>query len=605
MRVNVRRLIRWLNPSRPVRNAWRSYRRRARGGDYNILGLCSTGHGASLALVSSRYGVRALNLDRFVGRKYALLLAREEHTEIAEQRWPIGSLLRFLLSMQDGRLPPVATFEDCWERFFDALVAGLPLRPRDVDVVAASESHFAVNRFWLGARLSRRYFPNAAVYTGLEHHAIHRFQAFYPSGFEDAAVLTADACGEPLLRHGGAKLALTLSHADGDGFEVLAEHRFPDSSPGHLYHHFNHYLGFENGEEGKTMGLSSYGGDGCYRRLVRHLELHDDGGFRFLGEDAVSAALRDYGAARRPPGGEVLPAHADVAFAGQRLLEDVMINATRALRRRSRSRNLCFAGGVALNSVANEKCYRAGGFDTLYVMPNAGDNGHALGCALWAERRVIGRTRPELVHDFLGPPYPGDQVGTALDAAGLVAVCPDDLVDRVARLIAGGKIVGWFQGGSEYGPRALGHRSILADCRRPGIKDYLNARVKFREPFRPYAPAVLVEKAGDWFDLRGASPFMLRVVDVRPEKRAAIPGVTHVDGTARVQTVSAAATPTLHQLISAFDRLTGVPVVLNTSFNLAGRPIVEAPRDAVDCFLATAIDALVLDGHLVEKPTAR
>jgi carbamoyltransferase len=536
-----------------------------------------------------------------LGKKYSLLLSRHEHREIAAKRGRLPSLLHFLLSDRQGHLPPVAEFEETWEPFFSALTHDLELGPADMDVVVGSESHFALNRRWLGRRLSS-YFRNAAVYTDLEHHAIHRYQAFFASGWNEAAVLTADACGEPLERLDGAKLAMTLSTAIGNDFDIHAEHCFPNSSPGYLYDAFNRYLGFSPGEEGKTMGLSSFGGDACYLRLVELLQLGDDGSLRFVDNQRLHQELQQFGARPRQPDEPVLPLHQDVAAAGQRLLEDIMCNAVQALRRRTSVRKLCLAGGVALNSVANERCFRASGFDDLYVMPNAGDVGQALGCALWAERVLFGKQDRRLPHDFLGPTYSRDSIQAEVDRAGLAVRQLDNPFDEAARLIERGRILAWFQGGSEYGPRALGHRSILADCRPAGIKDHLNARVKFREGFRPYAPAVLEDRATEWFDLQGTSSFMLRVVEVRPEKAHILAGVTHVDGTARVQTVCRRSNREFYDLIAAFERRTGVPVVLNTSFNIAGRPIVETPRDAIECFVSTSIDALVLHDLLIEKP---
>ena len=266
-------------PDRQMRNLWRTALRRVRRRtDANILGICSTGHGASLALVSSRFGVRALSLERFLGQKNALYLAREEYREIQESLDPIPSGIRFCLRDRFGRLPPIAVFEDSWEPLFKALVHGLPLRPRDIDFVMGSESHFAINRSWQGRALSH-YFPNAVVRTDLEHHAVHRYQAFLASGFDDAAVFTADASGEPLRRKGGKRIAMTLSGAKDKEISVFAEHTSPESSPGRLYNNFNMFLGFEQGEEGKTMGLSSYGRNTCYRYLRPQLELFDDGSF--------------------------------------------------------------------------------------------------------------------------------------------------------------------------------------------------------------------------------------------------------------------------------------------------------------------------------------
>ncbi len=587
---------------RATRNFVRQLRRRTRSGsEYNIIGLCSTGHGASIALVSSRYGVRALNLERFAGRKNAIWMAREEYRELRESEDPTPAGIRFCLKDSQLRLPPILVFEDTWEAVFAALVRGLPLTPRDIDFVAGSESHFGINKGWLGGHLSL-YFSRAIVRTDLEHHAVHRYQAFLGSGFSEAAVLTADASGEPLPRLDGKCISMTFANAVDSSFSVFAEYTSPESSPGRVYNSFNNFLGFEPGEEGKTMGLSSYGRDDCYHHLRPLLTLNDDGSFDFPSEEVLKAALHDYGVKRRRHKMQPSEKHEDVACAAQLLLDDMMRNAVAALERGTTSKNLCLAGGTALNSVTNERVFRGSRFENIYIMPNAGDLGHSLGCAFYAERVFAGGPPRRLCDsDGLGPPYSETDVEEAIQKRGLASIRVQDPAACAAQLIAQGQIIGWFQGGSEFGPRSLGFRSILTDCRDPGMKDRLNDRVKHREGFRPFAPAVLEEKVGEYFDLRGHSPFMLRVVDVQPSKQSVIPSVTHVDGTARVQTVTEKNNPLFYRLIAAFDSLTGVPVVLNTSFNVAGRPIVETPLDAIDCFLSTEIDSLVLHDFLLTK----
>jgi carbamoyltransferase len=602
-----------LQPDRRIRNFLRRLQQRRRAdGNYNILGMCSTGHGASFALISSRYGIRALNFERFVAKKYSLLMAREELKEVEERSGEIPSTIRFMLSNRDGTMPPVSVFEDAWEPFLAHLLRGLPMSANDIDMVVGSESHFAINRRWMGRSLST-FFPNAEVYTDLEHHLIHRAQAYLASGFEDAAIITADASGEPLLRLRGKSLAMTLSHGSGDSVKIFAEHAAPNSSPGALYGFINDYLGFESGEEGKTMGLSSFGRDTLYRIWRPSLCLQDDGGFGFLDRETLTESLGSLGIARREPGQPITPTHQDLASSVQLLLNDIMVNAVQALERRSNSANLCIAGGTALNSVSNEIAFHASRFKQVYIMPNAGDCGHALGCALHAERLLWKRRNlssfaqgvlraPDLhTTDALGPPYTEEEIELALVQSGLHFRRIDVIHEYTAEKIAAGLIVGWFQGGSEFGPRSLGQRSILADPRSAFMKDHLNHRVKHREEFRPFAPAVLEERAAEFFALSGSSPFMLRVVAVLPEKISIIPAVTHVDGTARVQTVSAEAHPRFHALIEAFSKRTGVPVILNTSFNVAGKPIVETPQDALDCFCSTNIDLLVLHNFVVEK----
>lgn len=567
----------------------------------NVIGLCSTGHGAAVALVSARHGVRALTLDRFTGHKHSLLFTRRELEDITGAATPIDRQIFEALDYSYGRFPRALVIEEAFAPFLRSLLRGLPIGPRDVDLVVTSDCHFGFNRGRVGDLL-RCFFPNAEIVHDLEHHAIHQWQAFLQSGFTAAAVLTVDESGEALGRLGGRKVSMSLSLARGREVEVMAEHTHPRSSPGLLYGIVSRHLGYYAGEEGKTMGLAAYGGDAVYRRLAGDLRLFGDGSFAFLAEDELLGRLQEV-RRRRQPGEPVEPIHADIAYAGQRLLEDVLRNAVAALGRQVPSAvgDLCLAGGTALNSSANEKLFRASRFERIYICPNPGDDGHSLGCALYGARILRREPGPEgVADDYLGPPYTDREIAAALDRRSLTA--PAASPDEVAALLAAGRTVAVYQGGSEYGPRALGNRSILADPRRAETRDLLNERVKHRENFRPYAPVVLEEQVGDWFDHDGPSRFMLRVVPVRPDRRELLGAVTHVDGSARIQTVDRRTNPRLYAIVEAFGRQTGVPVLLNTSFNVSGRPIVETPDDAVECFLDSGLDALLAGDRLVVKP---
>lgn len=573
----------------------------------NVLGIACTGHGAALALVSAQHGVRAMTLDRFSRLENSMLFSRAEHDDIMRD----GDPLQELLAQCYGGLPPMFVFEETIGDFVAALLSDLPIGIEDIDLVVAAEHQFVTNVWRLGNDLNR-FFPDSRVFVGLEHHEVHRLQAFLGSQFDSAAVLTIDACGENLERLEDRKLAMSLAVGDAQSIELLAEHLYPESSPGFVYAKFTEYLGFFVGQEGKTMGLASWGRDPIYTALRPLLTLNEDGSFHFLERDELWDALGQF-SPQRAHGDPIEEVHQDIAYAAQGLIEDIVSNAVQALARRTDSPNLCIAGGVGLNSVANEKAFAASRFERLYVMPNSGDTGHALGLALYGARVVhhehwnddVARLLPR--SDYLGPGYSDARQRAALAEAGLDARTfhqLDELVEHVAGRIADGAIVGWFQGGSEFGPRALGNRSLLADPRRADMVDELNLRVKHRETFRPFAPAVLVNKASEWFELEDESPFMLRVVRVRDDKRDKIPAVTHVDGTARVQTVARDVNPRFHALIEAFERHTSVPVVLNTSFNVAGSPIVETPEDAIDCFCSTNIDVLVLGDQVVHRPKA-
>ncbi|HMJ10914.1 MAG TPA: carbamoyltransferase C-terminal domain-containing protein, partial [Polyangiaceae bacterium] len=404
---------------------------------------------------------------------------------------------------------------------------------------------------------------------------------------------------------------------------------------GWMYHAVSNVLGFggssvETCDAGKTMGLAPYGRPAVGLLepwiQVRELTLDFSGFERWLrGSGWLPAALCLPGS--RPfsmDGDEFTGAAADLAYKAQIELETALVALARALRERSGAPALCLAGGVALNSVANERIRAEAGFDDVFIVPAAHDAGQALGLAYYGHLALRARAQgssfprslrnPEafdgssivpIVHAYGGRTWDPEGIEALLEASGLDYLRCDSVAragEHAAAAIASGKIVGWFQAGSEYGPRSLGHRSILADARDASMKDTLNQRVKFREAFRPFAPSVLERAAGEVFELEGASPYMLRVVRVRPAWRERVPAITHVDGTARVQTLSAAANPALHGLVSAFERLTGVPLVLNTSFNLRGMPIVESPWDALHCFLFTDMDGLYLDRFYVPAP---
>jgi carbamoyltransferase len=438
--------------------------------------------------------------------------------------------------------------------------------------------------------------------THIGHHDAHAASAFFPSPFERAAVLTLD--------RGGDFLSTTLQVGTGSRLDRLAQVRNPDSL-GEVYSALTWYLGFApNADEGKTMGLAPYGRDKLVPELADLVHRTPDGLFRvnlnwFVyhreGGWLSRAFLERYGPPRVPESA-ITEHHQDLAFAVQDLLEETALHVARTLRQRSGSPNLCLAGGVALNSVMNTRLLREAGFDQIFVQPAASDAGNALGAALWVWHQRLGRPRGQpMTHAFHGADWTERQLADALAGQGLQVRTAPDPAEEAARLLADGRIVGWFQGRAEVGPRALGARSILADPRRAENKDVVNARVKRREGFRPFAPSVLDEHGPDFFDGYAPNPFMLLVQPVRAERRAQIPAVTHVDGTARLQSVTAAEHPLYHRLISRFAAHTGVPVVLNTSFNLRGEPIVHRPAEAVADFLRSDLDALFLGNLLATK----
>ena len=565
----------------------------------HILGIACSGHGASLAYIGPDQ-VRASVLDRWARTKHTLMFAEAEAREILGRTSPVDAKIHKDLVHTYGRFPAYRTFEADFPAWFAWLTRDLDVDLDAIELVVSSESHFATCGARLGGRLNS-WLPRARIVTSIEHHRIHQCQAFWASGMSSAGVLTLDTCGESLNRLGGRKIAGTLSHMDHRGrHRTISEFLFPETSIGVLYALVNHHVGFREGEEGKTMGLAPYGGPEFYDRLRPMLQLRDDGSFDFIDPREFHRLLGGYVPARMPKA-EILPLHMNVAYAGQRLLEDCVTNALQAAARWKHD-GVVYAGGVALNSVANEVARRAAGVQQMYVPPNPGDSGHALGCALLGAYEIAGWAPPEQeLSDYLGPHYSSDDIEVTARSTRHHVIRATEPEDLIARCIANGHVIARFDGRAEFGPRALGNRSILSDPRRHDMRDYLNERVKLRETFRPFAPSVLLEHASEWFDLQEESPFMLRVVPVRSERAHEIPSVVHVDGTSRVQTVKRSDNPDYWRLIKAFAKLTSVPLVINTSFNLDGQPIVESPGDALACYEASRIDLLVLGNWLLSK----
>ena len=438
----------------------------------------------------------------------------------------------------------------------------------------------------------------------LDHHLCHAASCFYVSPFDDAAILTMDGYGE--------KTTVLMAHGQGTNITPLKRIEFPHSL-GSFYAALTQYLGYRaNCDEGKVMALAGFGGSTYLDQMRSIFRLGDDGSFETdlsyfsyyqQGPRRYSEQFeRVFGPERRPDE-ELTQRHYDVAAAGQAVLEEVMVHLARWLKQETGSKRVCLAGGVALNCVANSRVLADSGFEDLFVFPAAGDDGTSLGAALYLHHGILGNPRAFVLgHPYWGPEFSAEEVEAELAASKVNRVTvPESLPEAVAGLLADGSFVGWFQGRMEIGPRALGARSILADPRRADVKDRLNSEVKHREPFRPYAPSVLEERCADYFEPGHPSPFMLQVQRIRPDKASEVPGVVHVDGTVRAQTVSKSALPVFRQTIEAFEGRTGVPMVLNTSFNIQGEPIVCTPRDALRCFFSTGLDALAIGPFLVRK----
>ena len=464
-----------------------------------------------------------------------------------------------------------------------------------------------------------------------EHHQSHAASAFFPSPFDDAVVLTMDGVGE------WATTSVAMGH--GNSLQMTKEIHFPHSL-GLLYSAFTYYTGFRvNSGEYKVMGLAPYGEPKYKDRILDNLmDLKEDGSFRLdqsyfdycTGLKMTNDKFDDlFGGPARGPEQLLDQNHMDLAASVQAVTEEVVLRLTRSLAKETGMRNLCLAGGVALNCVANGKILRDASFDNVWVQPAAGDAGGALGAALTAyhlfqgEPRDVGHGLDNMQGSYLGPAFETADTEQRLRAAGAdFSVLDDDkIVNATAEALAAEKAVGWFQGRMEFGPRALGGRSILGDPRSPTMQKTLNLRVKYRESFRPFAPSVRREDVAEWFELDGDSPYMLMVADVIEARRrkmtdaenalfgidklnvprSEIPAVTHVDYSARIQTVHAETNPRYHALLTRFKELTGCPVVVNTSFNVRGEPIVCTPEDAFRCFMGSDIEVLVIGNCLLEK----
>ena len=580
----------------------------------NILGINAYHGNASAALVCDGRLIAAVEEERFNRVKYAagfpiaairyclkeagLKLKNIDHVAVPRNPYArLGTKLLYALRMPSFARERAAVL---------AKFTGIP------EALAAA---FAVDPKSVPAKFHR-----------IEHHQAHLASSFYCSPFERAALLSADGLGDFASTMWGAGV--------GSRMTIEGAVAFPHSL-GLFYSAVTQYLGFlKFGDEYKVMGLAAYGEPEqleSFRDIVRFEPSSNGNGFR-LGLDYFShhrtgpqmswaeadktpilGKLFSEGMSRRlgplrQPEEQLTARHHNLASSLQARLEEVYLGMLKKLGERTGLKNVCLAGGVAFNCVANGKIFDSTPFENVYVHPAAGDAGLAVGAAFHVWHQKLGKPRSFVMdHVYWGPGYSREDIRRALEASGLaqngctVTELPEpELFRRTASIIADGKILGWFQGRAEWGPRALGNRSIVADPRRPEMKDILNRRIKHREIFRPFAPSILAESTAEYFEKPHPSPFMTLAYSVRPEKRALIPAPTHVDGTGRLQTVTREANPRYHGLISAFRELTGVPVVLNTSFN-DNEPIVCRPEEALDCFQRTQMDALVLGDFLITR----
>ena len=590
----------------------------------HILGISCFYHDSAACLLRDGEIVAAAQEERFTRKKH-------------DNSFP-GHAVRYCLEeggIEAKDLEFVGFYEKPFLKFERILETHMGIAPRGVC------NFFRAIPLWLGDRLFIRTHIQEALSHDVkvlfcQHHESHAASAFYPSPFREAAILTLDAMGE----------WNTTSYGVGSENEIslLKELNFPHSL-GMLYSAFTYYVGFRvNSGEYKLMGLAPYG-EPKYADLIRRelIDIKEDGSFnlnmKYFGYlDSVVMIKRRFeelfGRPARKAETRIEQHHMDLARSVQEVTEEVILRMARHIHKESGRRNLCMAGGVALNCVANGKVLRETPFERLFVQPAAGDAGGALGVALFLWHRYLGR--PRAVDDgrrdsmkaaLLGPQFSDDEIKSFLkEREAPYEYLPDgQLCKRVAQLVADENVIGWFQGRMEFGPRALGSRSILGDARSPKMQSVMNLKIKFRESFRPFAPTVLEEKVSDYFDLDRESPYMLLVAPVRKDKRremtpeeqklfgvdkvkvarSAIPAVTHVDYSARVQTVSRHDNPRYHELICEFEKLTGCSVIVNTSFNVRGEPIVCTPEHAFMCFMRTQMDYLVLNNFLVAKRSVK
>jgi carbamoyltransferase len=591
-----------------------------------VLGVSAFYHASAAALLRAGENVAAAQEERFTRKKH-------------DPRFPVNAI-RYCLQeagVSGASVDRIAYYEKPFVKFDRLLETYLAFAP------SGFGSFRKAMPLWMNEKLFQRDLINgelAKIDPDLvasekllfsEHHFSHAASAFYPSPFERAAVLTMDGVGE--------WTTMSLAVGDGSKLAIAKEIHFPHSL-GLLYSAFTYYTGFKvNSGEYKVMGLAPYG-EPKYAPLIldKLVDVKPDGSFRlnmeyfeFCTGFTMTGRKFDelFGAPARKPDELLMQRHMDLAASVQAVTEEIELRLARAIAKETGETNLCLAGGVALNCVANGKLLRDGCFEKIFVQPAAGDAGGALGAALAAYHhqedgpRKISTSRDAMKGSYLGPAYDQADTERRLTAIGAKFTVVDNatLIEETAQALASQQAVGWRQGRLEFGPRALGASSILADPRSPEMQKTLNLKVKFRESFRPFAPSVLRERVADWFELDGDSPYMLLVADVAQSRRRAmtaaeqalfgidklnvsrsdIPAVTHVDYSARVQTVHKDTNPRYHKLLERFEELTGCPVLVNTSFNVRGEPIVATPEDAFRCFMGSRIDFLAVGNCILRK----
>jgi carbamoyltransferase len=559
-----------------------------------VLGLSCFYHDSAAALLKDGVVIAAGQEERFTRKRHdsdfpekAIQYVLHEAGITPERLDAVGFYDKPLLKFERMLSTYVATFP----RSFGSFRKAMPL--------------WLHEKLWVPSIIRKSLKPYKGPILFAEHHMSHAASCFLPSPFDEAAILTVDGVGE----------WATASFGVGRGSDItlFKEIRFPHSL-GLLYSAFTYYLGFKvNSAEYKVMGLAPYGKPVHFERIMKDmLQLNEDGSFKLnmkyfsydYGLTMTNGAFDEFfGGPPRKAETWMGEREFDIAASVQKVCEEVVLKMVRHLHKETGLDRLCMAGGVALNCVANGRVIRETPVKQLWVQPAAGDAGGAVGVAHYIYNTLHKRPRTSgWKHAYLGPEFSDAESARYFEQAGAkYETLPDaELVQRTAKLLSEGNVIGWSQGRMEFGPRALGGRSILADPRDARMRDTLNMKIKFREGFRPFAPSVLMDKASEWFEIDCDSPYMLLVAQVREGKRT-IPSVTHVDNSARLQTVTRDEAPLYYDLIREFEKITGVPIVINTSFNVRGEPIVCTPQDAYLCFMRTNMDYLVVGHHLLDK----
>lgn len=558
-----------------------------------ILGLSCFYHDAAACLLRDGVPVAAASEQAFTRKKH------DDAFPVHAIRWALEEA-----GIGIDQVELVAFYDKPLVKFERILKSHLASFPKSFPQFARGIPSWFSTKLRLDKLLAREFSYTGAIVYG-HHHLSHAASAFYASGWEEATILTVDGVGE--------WSTATWGVGRGNSIDLLGEIRFPHSL-GLLYSAFTAYLGFKvNSAEYKVMGLAPYGEPRYVDNIKSMFHLKPDGTFRLdMRCFDFDHGLRMYNArfeeimgrpTRTMESGPLEQFHKDVARSIQEVVNETMVKLAATAIEATGVPRICMAGGVALNCVANGHVLRSPPVEDVFVQPAAGDAGGAMGAALWAWHQLLDKPREwRMSNAYLGPGYSDEAIEAALDSFGAVYSRLDRpaLLDRTAELIDQANVVGWYQGRLEWGPRALGHRSILGDARHPEMRDIINRKIKFREGFRPFAPSVLEESVGQYFDIDRPSPYMLLVAPVR-EDGTALPAITHVDGSARIQTINRAQDALYYDLISAFRERTGCSVVINTSMNVRGEPIVNSPSDAYQCFMRTHMDALVCGSFVMLK----